>query len=463
MDASDAERTVYTPSEINREARLHLEAAFSNLWIEGEISSFKRAASGHCYFTLKDEKAALDCAWFRGSQSGAPAAARALAGGDKVLARGRLTLYEKTGRYQLVVERVEAAGEGLLQQRFEALKKQLAEAGLFDAENKRPLPRYPRRIAVITSPTGAAIRDILHVLQRRWPLATVRLYPVPVQGDAAAPAIVAAIEAAGRHGWGDLLIVGRGGGSLEDLWAFNEEAVARALAACPIPTVSAVGHETDTAITDFVADLRAPTPSVAAELATPSHTELREQFTRWHRLLGRGLATILQGRAQRLDHAVTRLQLASPVRRLADRRERLQQLDQRLVRAIRGELLQARGGVDAARRRLAGHHPGRSVRRYQDFVDALARRLIVAQRRRHLEASQSLSELARTLHALSPLPTLERGFAILTDADSGRTVTSINQLSPEQAVTGRLTDGWFEARVTSVAASSPRKNDDAPK
>ena len=263
---------IYTPTELNREVKLHLEMGFSRILLEAEVSNLSRPASGHQYFTLKDERAQVRCAFFR---SAAARSGVRLENGMQVLARGRISLYEARGDFQMIVDSVQEAGEGALLRQFEELKKKLEGEGLFDAARKRPLPPFPRRIGLLTSPRGAAVRDILHVLQRRWPLAQVRLYPVLVQGDGAPAEIRKALAAANRHGLAELLICGRGGGSLEDLVAFNDEGVARAVYDSGIPIVSAVGHETDFSICDFVADLRAPTPSAAAELATPDQHSLR--------------------------------------------------------------------------------------------------------------------------------------------------------------------------------------------
>ena len=246
---------IYTPSELNHEARLHLEAGFGRVWIEGEISNMSRPASGHIYFSLKDEKAQINCALFRSNAYGMNFKPE---NGMLVQARGRVSLFEARGNYQLIADSMVRSGEGLLRAKFELLKNSLASEGLFAESIKKPLPAFPMRIAVVSSPSGAALRDILNVLERRWPLATVRIYGVPVQGVEAAPAIVEALLAANQHQWAEVIITGRGGGSLEDLWAFNEEPVARAIHASEIPVVSAVGHEIDFSISDFVADLRHP-------------------------------------------------------------------------------------------------------------------------------------------------------------------------------------------------------------
>ncbi|MBT8055311.1 MAG: exodeoxyribonuclease VII large subunit [Xanthomonadales bacterium] len=432
----DAEH-VYTPSELNRELKLHLEAGFPRLVLEGEISNLGRPASGHLYFSLKDERAQIRCAMFRS------AAMRALIkpeNGMKVTARGRISLYEPRGEYQLIVESLQEAGEGLLQQQFEALKKKLDSEGLFDPARKRALPRYPARIALITSPSGAAVRDLLHVLERRWPVARVRLYPVRVQGSEAPLEIRAAIEAANRHAWADLLIAGRGGGSLEDLWAFNDEAVARSMAASAIPVISAVGHETDFSICDFVADLRAPTPSAAAELATPDRFAMIEAFRRLERQLQRREEGRLQHQAQRLDHLAHRLQQRHPATRVQDQSRDLSRLGDRLGRAARLSLRGQEQRLDQAERRLTAQRPDRRL-------EALALRLANAEKslERQVEirvrnARERLGHLSRTLHVVSPLQTLGRGYAVLTSED-GTVVSSTTQVKAGDDVSAQVSDG----------------------
>lgn len=417
-------RNVYTPSELNREARLHLEAGFPRLWVEGEISNLARPASGHLYFTLKDEKAQLRCALFRSN-------ARNLSfrpeNGQLVQVRGRLGLYEPRGDYQLISDTMEAAGEGRLRAAFEALKKALEKEGLFDPAHKRPLPTNIRRVVVVTSPTGAVIRDILHVLARRWPLAQVRLHPVPVQGDEAAPAIVRALAAANAHGWGEVVILGRGGGSLEDLWAFNEESVARAVHESRIPIVSAVGHETDVSITDFVADLRAPTPSAAAELVSPDGAALRTRFDASRDGLARRMTARLQAQGQRLDDLGERLRRQHPSRRLALQQQQLEALRRRL-------------GVTS--RRLVGEQRNRLGPLDSRLRSGLAS--LLPRRRERLAA------LARTLHAVSPLPTLERGYSVTLDAERGETLRSVADTAPGRQLATRLADGRILSRVEAV-------------
>ncbi|MCA1777998.1 MAG: exodeoxyribonuclease VII large subunit [Xanthomonadaceae bacterium] len=291
---------VYQPGELNREVRLHLEAGFPRLWISGEISNFARPASGHWYFTLKDSRAQIRCALFRGNRANAGIEP---ANGDQVLVRGRLSLFEPRGEYQLIADAVLPAGSGALQQAFEALKKKLETEGLFDAQSKKVLPRYPTRIAVITSPTGAAIRDILTTLERRWPAALVDLYATPVQGEQAVPGLLRAFRQVAGDARADVIVLARGGGSLEDLWAFNDERLARAIYASKIPVVSGVGHETDFTIADFAADLRAATPTAAAEAATPDGPALRRQLAALQNRLLAAHSLRIESEVRRVDHA----------------------------------------------------------------------------------------------------------------------------------------------------------------
>jgi exodeoxyribonuclease VII large subunit len=416
---------IYSPSELNHEARIHLEAGFGKVWVEGEMSNLSRPASGHIYFSLKDEKAQISCALFRSNAFGINFKPE---NGMLVRARGRVSLFEARGNYQLIADSLVRAGEGLLRAKFELLKNGLASEGLFDEANKKTLPAFPLRIAVITSPSGAALRDILNVLQRRWPMASVRIYGVPVQGDEAAPAIVKALAAANEHGWAEVIIAGRGGGSLEDLWAFNEEIVARAIFASELPVISAVGHEIDFSISDFVADLRAPTPSAAAELVSPDQNMLKQSLTGvQHRLLRR-VQTDLQQLSQKLDHLQHRLKQQHPGQRLLQNRKSLQQAKHRL--------------------QMAG---ARIVpERQRHLRDLLKHRLLPAGIRIVPERSRRLLDLSRTLNAVGPLPTLARGYAIVTDAGTGKAVSSVKGLKKGAALLTHLSDGQFESEVKGI-------------
>ncbi|MEJ2385003.1 MAG: exodeoxyribonuclease VII large subunit [Xanthomonadales bacterium] len=434
---------VYTPSELNLEVKLHLEAGFPRIVLEGEISNLARPASGHLYFSLKDDRAQVRCAMFR---SAAQRAQIRPANGMLVQARGRISLYEPRGEYQFIVDGLREAGEGLLQRRFEELKKKLEAEGLFDSARKQPLPPCPARIALVTSASGAAVRDLLHVLERRWPVARVRLYAVRVQGAEAPDEIRRAIEAANRHGWADLLIVGRGGGSLEDLMAFNDEAVARAVAASRIPLVSAVGHETDFSICDFVADLRAPTPSAAAELATPDRTVLSGQFERNLRQLQRRVEDRLQRDSQRLDHLAHRLQQRHPVTRLSDQGRQLDALHGRMKSALERRLDHEKLRLAASANRLQARRPGRRLRELDERLARLDRDLNRAMQRAIRAQRDRLAHLQRTLTAVGPEGTIARGYAVLR-GPGDTVVTRVDQVEPDDRVSARLSDGELDLRV----------------
>jgi exodeoxyribonuclease VII large subunit len=421
----DDAANVYSPSELNHEARLHLEAGFGTIWVEGEISNFTRSAAGHMYFSLKDDRAQISCALFRGNTYGLGFKP---ANGMQVRARGRVSLYEPRGNYQLIADSLMQSGEGLLRAKFELLKNQLATEGLFDDRHKSPLPAFPQRIAIMTSSTGAALRDVLNVLARRWPLAAVRIYPVPVQGLEAAPAIVQALASANRHRWAEVIIIGRGGGSLEDLWAFNEEPVARAIFASEIPVVSAVGHEIDFSISDFVSDLRAPTPSAAAELISPDQTALLEGLERVSERLKYASTRRLQALAQKLDHLSHRLKQQHPGQRLLQNRRQLEQVHNRLL---------------AAGRRMV---PQRRL----ELANIVQHRLLQAAKRIVPQRRKMLQDLVRTLHAVSPLPTLARGYAIVMDAGSQTAISSVSQASKGQSLITQLDDGQIVSSVTDI-------------
>jgi len=436
-------RHILTPSTLNRLVRGLLEDALPLVWIEGELSNVARPASGHLYFTLKDSGAQVRCAMFRPKSA---ALRFKPVDGMQVLLRARVGLYEPRGEFQLVAEQMEPAGEGALQRAFEQLKAKLDAEGLFDAARKRPLPRYARRIGVITSATGAAIRDVLSVLSRRWPLAEVDVLPVPVQGREAPPAIVAMLKKASASARYDVLLVTRGGGSLEDLWAFNDEAVARAIHACAVPVVSAVGHEVDFSIADFVADLRAPTPSAAAELLVPD-----AQATLRHlRQLQQRLATLqqrrLQALGQRVDHQFARLQAQRPQARLARDRERLTHLQHRLLAVLREQRQGQRARLDRLHARLLARHPQQRLALLQHRLAEQAQRLRQAMTRQLERERHALQQAARTLHAVSPLATLERGYAILFD-QTGRVVRSANAVAAGETVKVRLADGELAMKV----------------
>jgi len=412
LAAPGPEARVYRPAELNREVRLHIEAGFPRLWLSGEISNLARPASGHLYFTLKDERAQIRCALFKGNASGMGFRPE---NGMQVLVRGRLSLYEPRGDYQLIADGMLEAGAGALARAFEALKKKLDDEGLFDKAHKQALPRWPERISIVTSPSGAAIRDILQTLQRRWPRAKVRIYPSQVQGEGAPAELIRALSAADRHGFGQVIVLARGGGSLEDLWAFNDEGLARAIHACSTPIISGVGHETDFTIADFVADLRAPTPTAAAVAATPDGPELLVQLGRQESRLSRAVEQILQRQMQRLDHADGRLRQQHPERKLDELARRRGELDRRGELAIRQQLSARQRLLQGLEARLAARHPARQLDPLKRQVDALQARLNRAGRQMLQTREQKLAATARALNNVSPLAVLERGYAVVRD------------------------------------------------
>ena len=412
-----------TVSQLNRKVKSLLEKGIARLWIEGEISNIARPASGHLYFSLKDASAQIRCAFFRQRQRGPTIGLR---NGDQVLAFGRVSLYEPRGDYQLIVEQVEPAGEGALKRQFEVLRKMLAAEGLFDEDRKQALPELPQRIGVITSPSGAAIRDILTVLRRRFPSIPVVIYPAAVQGEAAPGELIAALETAVRRNECDVLLVSRGGGSLEDLWAFNDEGLARAIAACPIPVVSAVGHEVDFTITDFVADLRAPTPSGAAELVVPDREDWLRAVKSFATRIARQGQRAVEDRGQTLDWLTRRLVQTSPQRNLLRQHERLNDLRRRLLLAMRQ-------GVAHRRPALA----------------SLWQRLQVSGPRTIADARHRLQLAARGLHGVSPLATLDRGYAIVEDVETGKVLVNAADATVGGDIRARLASGELTATIKS--------------
>ena len=436
-------RQILTPSSLNRLVRDLLEDALPLIWIEGELSNVARPASGHIYFTLKDASAQVRCAMFR-PKSGwlkfKPA------DGMHVLVRARVGLYEPRGEFQLVAEHMEPAGEGALQREFEQLKARLDAEGLFDPARKRALPRYARRIGVITSATGAAVRDVLSVMSRRWPLADVEVLPVPVQGREAPPAIVQMLRKASASGRYDVLLLTRGGGSLEDLWAFNDERVARAIHASAVPVVSAVGHEIDFSIADFVADLRAPTPSAAAELLVPDAFALRRHLQQLQQRLATLEQRRLQARIQRVDHLLARLQAQRPQARLARDRERLVHLQRRLHGVQREQSQRRHNALERVHARLLAQHPRLRLMLLQRRLGELRQRLLSSIERKLERDRANLRQNGRALHAISPLATLERGYSIIFDANS-KVVRSSQGIGEGTPLRARLADGELPLSV----------------
>ena len=441
---SSTDRDVLSVSQLNRKAKQLLETHLPLLWVEGELSNVSQPSSGHWYFTLKDEQAQVRCAMFRNRNMLVRFAPRQ---GQQVLIRARVSLYEGRGDYQLIVEHMEEAGFGALQRAFEALKLKLANEGLFDDAYKQPLPSLPKHIAVITSPTGAAIRDVLSVLNRRFPAIPVTVIPVAVQGKEAAPQIVRAIDLANRAGLFDVVILARGGGSLEDLWPFNEESVARAIHASELPIVSAVGHEVDFTIADFVADLRAPTPSAAAELLVPDAEDWLETFAGYEILLQEAIERKLQSFKQRLEWLRTRLR--HPGERLQQQAQRLDGLELRLVRAVDHQLLRCHTRLNTLILRQKPLQPRSRINQLNQQVSQ-HHATLVKNMQRHLRAQQQrLAEAARLLQTVSPLNTLQRGYAIATDSHH-KVITNSSQVAPGDSINARLAEGELQCRVEKI-------------
>ncbi|MDH3310273.1 MAG: exodeoxyribonuclease VII large subunit [Gammaproteobacteria bacterium] len=435
-------RDIYTVSRLNREAKLLLEGGFPPLWIEGEISNLSRPASGHVYFSLKDAQAQVRCAFFRQHQR---LLRLTLKDGLHILARARVSLYEGRGDYQIIIEYLEEAGEGALRLAFDVLKQRLSQEGLFDIAHKKSLPRLPRRLGIITSPSGAVLHDILTTLRRRFPAIPVLVYPVPVQGAGAAEKIATAIKLAGDQRDCDALILARGGGSLEDLWVFNEEAVARAIHACPIPIVSGIGHETDFTIADMTADARAPTPTAAAEMLSPDQQEWLAQFERLETRLFTSMHGLLRGRNQHVDWLVARL--VHPRHRIVLMQQSLKTLGQRLFLAQTTGLRHARAELLAAMALLLQHTPRSRLHALQQENEHLHARLVSGMKRGMELGHARLRERMQTLHALSPLATLERGYAIVQRADTSAIVTDATRIRTGERVQARLSRGRLECVV----------------
>ncbi len=435
-------RDVYSVSRLTREVRQLLEGGFPLLWIEGELSNLSRPSSGHMYFTLKDRDAQVRCAMFRSRNA---LLGFAPADGMQVCARARISLYEPRGEFQLVVDYLEPSGEGALRLAFEQLKRKLAAEGLFDSARKRAPPAHPRAIGVVTSPTGAALRDVLSVLGRRCPGLPVIVYPVPVQGPAAAGRIAAMLARAGARAECDVLLLVRGGGSLEDLQSFNDERVARAVAGCGIPVVTGVGHEIDFTIADFAADLRAPTPSAAAELASPDLTALRQRLGTLEQRLAQRMTARLDEARRRCEAAARRL--LHPGRRLQQSSQRLDEARGRLGRALRLTLDSRAMQLQGLHGRLLRSSPLAAIAVRDARLQALQWRLGQVARQRLAAARARVDTLARALDAVSPLATLARGYALVRQETGGALVRDPALTRPGERLRIRVARGEFTARV----------------
>lgn len=444
FSAETTKREILTVSQLNRKARQLLETHLPLLWVEGEISNFAAPSSGHWYFTLKDKDAQVRCAMFRGRNN--------LVGfkpalGKHVVVRSRVSLYEGRGDYQLIVEHMEEAGFGVLQRAFEALKNKLQKEGLFDPEHKQPIPTLPRHIAVITSPTGAAIHDVLTVLGRRFPGIPVTVIPVAVQGEGAARQIERALALANSAGLFDVILLTRGGGSLEDMWPFNEEIVARAVYDSELPVVCAVGHEVDFTIADFVADARAPTPSAAAELLSPERDEWIRAFARYENQLAQCLKRHTHQARSRVEGLAARLR--HPGERLQHRAQQLDNLEMRLQRCLQTQLQYRQDRHRAAADRLRRCQPREKIRQCRERINQLGHYLQVCSQRQLEERGRRLAQLTELLDTVSPLKTLNRGYSLALDG-KGNILRDSAQVHTGELITTKLGKGELLSRVESV-------------
>lgn len=452
-----AARDVYTVSRLNRETRELLSRHFPVIWVEGEISNLASPSSGHLYFTLKDPEAQIRCAMFRMHRRGLDFVPE---NGTQVLVKAQVSLYEPRGDFQLIVEYMEEAGDGALRRAFERLKQKLSAEGLFDAAHKKSLPRLPGQIGVISSPTGAAVRDVLTVLRRRFPAIPVIIYPTAVQGAAAPAEIAKAIALAAARAECDVLILTRGGGSLEDLWAFNEEAVARAVYDCPIPLIAGVGHEIDSTIVDFVADHRAPTPSAAAEAATPDRAEWLAQYRRLAAQIAQLTSRKLTNDKRAMSWLEKRLEQVHPGKRLLNWAQRLDELELRITRGVRGKLARLRLEVNTRSSQLHRHHPGFRLAALATRQRHLQQRLQNAVARCLEKRAHALAEFTHALETVSPLATLSRGYSIVYRQDTKKIVRSVRDTAIGDTLKARLAHGHLVCRVEDTIDEGTPSSDD---
>ena len=445
---SSPENNTYSVSSLNRSVADLLEQEFGWIWVEGEISNLAQPASGHLYFSLKDHSAQVSCAMFKGRN-------RALKfqpeNGNQVLVRAKVSLYQPRGNYQLIVDRMEEAGDGALQRQFEQLKVKLAGEGLFDESIKQEIPELPKSIAIITSKTGAAIHDVLSVIERRFPSIPVKLFPVPVQGSNAAPAICNAISLIGEHVSSgelicDVILLVRGGGSLEDLWSFNEESVARAIVACPIPIVSGVGHEVDVTIADYVADIRAATPTAAAETVTPDQSSWLQSFDWYQQRLQQLLISKVERYQEKTQWLHRRLQQQHPQTQLNHSKQRSDEQIKRLTRISLAMLDFRQNNLAALNAKLDAQNPTLLLKQKRQTTNYLTARLQRATLNLFTHRKSLLSNAARTLNTISPLKTLQRGYSITLN-NKGTPIVSIAQVKTDDTIETRLHKGRIISQV----------------
>ncbi|MEX0446134.1 exodeoxyribonuclease VII large subunit [Xenorhabdus sp. SGI246] len=445
---------IFSVSRLNQTVRQLLELEMGRIWLSAEISNFSQPSSGHWYFTLKDERAQIRAAMFRSYNLRATFRPQ---NGQQVLVRAQITLYEPRGDYQLIVESIQPAGDGLLQQQFEVLKQKLAAEGLFEQIYKKPLPSPAKRLGVITSASGAALHDILNILKRRDPSLPIIIYPTAVQGAEAPLQIIRAIELANIRQECDILIVGRGGGSLEDLWCFNDEQVARAIFQSQIPIVSAVGHETDVTIADFVADLRAPTPSAAAELVSRNQIELWRQVQSLQQHLEMAMDYFFAKKQRIFNELQYRLQQQRPDFRLARQQNRLSELRQKLIDGLLRCLKQNSMSYEKLNQKLLQNSPEQEIRHYSQHIQQHDFRLKQAIERQLSRYKERFAVSCSRMETVSPLATLSRGYSI-SETPDGKLLKQVKQVKVGDSLKTRLLDGWIESQVIQVKKVSKRKN-----
>ncbi len=442
--ADNKEIKIISVTELNKLAKSLLENGIPRLWIEGEISNLARPASGHIYFSLKDETSQIRCAWFKQRQS---INANDISNGMKMLALGKISLYQPRGEYQFIIEKMETAGEGDLKRKYEELKQKLFNEGLFDREKKLQIPELPKKIGVITSPSGAAIRDVLSILKRRFPLLPIVIFPITVQGDNAAPDIENALKKANLRADCDVLILTRGGGSLEDLWAFNEEIVARAIHTSKIPIISAIGHETDTTIADFVSDIRAPTPSGAAEIVTPDQSELLKLLETMSRRIEHEINQYINSKSQSMDWLSKRLSQSSPKMTVRKKIEILGNLRKLLFSSIGHNLSFHTKAVDNFKFRLNNSSPTLKIQRAISHLSEMQLKITASTKSSLTKFNSQLSALGKTLDSLSPLKTLDRGYAVARDSKTKKIISNSEKVSINSRIDIKLAKGEIAAKV----------------
>lgn len=442
--ADNKEIKIISVTELNKLAKSLLENGIPKLWIEGEISNLAKPASGHIYFSLKDETSQIRCAWFKQRQS---INANDISNGMKMLALGKISLYQPRGEYQFIIEKMETAGEGDLKRKYEELKQKLFNEGLFDRERKLEIPKLPKKIGVITSPSGAAIRDVLSILKRRFPLLPIVIFPITVQGDNAAPDIENALKNANLRADCDVLILTRGGGSLEDLWAFNEEIVARAIHVSKIPIISAIGHETDTTIADFVSDVRAPTPSGAAEIVTPDQNELLKLLKTLFGRIEHETNQYINSKSQSMDWLSKRLSQSNPIMTVRKQIEISGNLRKLLFSSIGRNLSIHSKAVDSLKFRLNSSSPKLEIQKAISHLSEMQLKITTSTKSSVTKLNSQLTALGKTLDSLSPLKTLDRGYAVARDSKTKKIISNSEKVSINSQIDIKLAKGEIAAKV----------------